>query len=79
MSFPIDLFARCGKALYGDRWQTQMAETLGINDRTLRRQLSGDLRISSSIGTDLHRLLLERQMEIDLLLEELPRATAPEP
>ena len=33
----IDLLKRIGEALYGDRWQRQMARALGISDRTVRR------------------------------------------
>ena len=33
----IDLLERIGKALYGDRWQTQLAKALGVSDRTVRR------------------------------------------
>jgi hypothetical protein len=33
----VDLLERVGKALYGNRWQTQMAKALGISDRTVRR------------------------------------------
>jgi hypothetical protein len=30
----VDLLERIGKALYGDRWQTQLAKALGMSDRT---------------------------------------------
>ena len=33
----VDLLERIGKALYGDRWQTQLAKALGMSDRTVRR------------------------------------------
>jgi hypothetical protein len=78
MLFPVPLLVRCGRALFGDRWQTPLAEALGVNDRTMRRWVSGDAAIRTGIGTDLHRLLLERNLEIDVLLEEMPRASAPE-
>ena len=36
-----DLLAQAGAALYGPRWQSEMARDLGINPRTVRRWASG--------------------------------------
>ena len=33
----VALLSRIGEALYGDRWQTQLARALGISSRTVRR------------------------------------------
>ena len=30
----VDLLERIGKALYGNRWQTQLAKALGMSDRS---------------------------------------------
>jgi hypothetical protein len=36
---------RIGTALYGGYWQTQLADALGVNQRTVRRWVAGDLPI----------------------------------
>ena len=36
---------RVGTALYGGFWQTQLADDLGVNPRTLRRWLAGEIPI----------------------------------
>ena len=33
----VTLLSRIGEALYGDRWQTQLAKAFGISSRTVRR------------------------------------------
>lgn len=33
------------ESLYGPRWQTKLARALPVNDRTVRRWLSGDRKI----------------------------------
>ncbi len=34
-----------GEQLYGPRWQTKLARALPVNDRTVRRWLSGERKI----------------------------------
>ncbi len=36
-----------GERLYGARWQSALARALGVSDRTVRRWLAGDRRISA--------------------------------
>lgn len=33
---------RIGEALYGPRWQSELARELGVADRTVRRWVSGE-------------------------------------
>lgn len=49
-----------GRSLYGARWQTSLAQDLGIADRTLRRWIAGDSPIPEGIESELRRLLEER-------------------
>ena len=67
------LLQQVGQALYGDRWQTDMARALGVNDRTVRRWVSGADEPRPGVYTDLHRLVLERAAELDDLIEPLHR------
>lgn len=34
-------FRKLGEALYGPRWQSNVAEDIGVADRTVRRWLAG--------------------------------------
>ena len=36
----VALLSRVGEVLYGDRWQTQLAQALGVSDRQLGRWVS---------------------------------------
>ena len=41
----IALLCRIGEALYGDRWQTQLAKALGTSSRIVRRWVSCEAQI----------------------------------
>ena len=71
------LLTECGCALYGERWQSEIARDLGVTDRTVRRWLAGDQPVPSGVAVDLLRLLTERASDIDDLLPRLKRAGAP--
>lgn len=80
MPGPIDhssLIRRAGEALYGPRWETDLARDLGVSDRTARKWDSGDQQPRPGVYTDLHRLLLERAAEIDALLPQIADAATP--
>ncbi len=62
------LLAQCGEALFGTRWQTDMAEALGVSDRQLRRWVAGN-NIPAGVWTDLMRLMQERTLVLDDLTE----------
>ena len=44
-----DLLAECAKLLYGDRWQSALAEDLGVSDRTMRRWAAGTSAIPEDV------------------------------
>lgn len=72
-----ELLLSCGVALYGERWQSELARDLDVTDRTVRRWLAGDQPVPSGVAVDLLRLLTERASDIDDLLHMLKRAGAP--
>lgn len=74
---PTDLLTRCGVALYGAYWQTDLADALDISDRTVRRWVAGDTPVPAGVYADLMRLMLERAQTLDDLVEECRRAGAP--
>jgi len=49
-----------GKALYGPRFQRELAEALGVNERTMRRWVAGDTSPPESVLEDLKALARER-------------------
>ena len=64
--------ARCGIALYGERWQSDLARALGVSDRSVRAWVAGTRSIPEGVWGDLRRLLQERVIESRGLLGELP-------
>jgi len=53
-----------GKLLFGDRWQTDTAELLGITYRTVRRWMSGESAIPAGVKTEMIAALKNRQQMI---------------
>ena len=49
-----------GEALYGPRFQRELAEALGVNERTMRRWVAGDTSPPESLLDDLKALVRER-------------------
>lgn len=61
--------AKAGAALYGPRWQSELARSLGVSDRTMRRWLSGEHEIPAGVWGDCCALLKERHAGIGNLLD----------
>lgn len=62
---------RCGAALYGDRWQSDLARALNVGDRRVREWIAGDRKIPPGIWADIAGLLRQRSNEGLALLREL--------
>ncbi len=68
----IEALITAGQALYGDRWQTDLARDLDLSDaRRIRQWLTKSRPIPQSILNDLAGLLRERQSLISDTLEML--------
>lgn len=65
------LLVECGEALYGPRWQTDLAADIGVSDRTIRRWVAGTQDVPRGAYTDLLRLTQERAALLDSLSERL--------
>ena len=59
-----------GRALYGDRWQSDIARDLGVSDRTIRRWVSGE-DIPAGVWRDLLALVLAREKELSAVKRAL--------
>lgn len=68
------LLRDAGEALYGPRWQSELARELGISDRHMRRMASGAADLSPGMATDLWRLAEERAADLDDVIKRLKAA-----
>lgn len=71
------LLKDCGEALYGPRWQTDLARDLEVDERTVRRWAAGAYDPPAGVWMDLLRLTQERAQTLDDLAERLKREGAP--
>lgn len=60
-----------GEALYGPRFQRELAEALGVNERTMRRWVAGEFEPPDSLKADLLRLLKERRTDLTGLINSI--------
>jgi len=57
-----ELLTVAGNALYGARWQTDLARDLGLSDgRRVRQWLSGDRSVPVGVWRDIDKLINERR------------------
>lgn len=61
-----------GKTLFGDRWQTDLANALDLSDaRRIRQWMAKERPIPVGVWADVCGLLRHRQMSIDTVLKSL--------
>lgn len=68
------LLVEAGEALYGPRWQSELARDLGVADRTVRRWVAGTTDVPPGLYVDLLRLTQERAAVLDDLAPRLRNA-----
>lgn len=68
------LLVESGEALYGPRWQTELARDLGVSDRTMRRWVADTSAVPVGLYVDLLRLTQERAAILDALSPRLREA-----
>lgn len=71
------LLRAVGEALYGPRWQSELARDLGMSGRHMRRLASGAAELTLGMRTDLLRIAGERVLVIGEAIDRLRRAVAP--
>ena len=67
------IIIRIGVALWGDRWQAAMADALGVHKDTVQDWRQGRTSPRPGVYIDLLRIAVERQVELDDLIEEFKR------
>lgn len=65
------LLLEAGEALYGPRWQSEVARDLDVSIRTVQRWAAGAIDPPSGIYVDLLRLTQERAAALDALAPRL--------
>lgn len=68
------LLVECGEALFGPRWQSELARALQVSDRTVRRWVAGTSEVPPGLYVDLLRLTQERAAVLDDLAPRLREA-----
>lgn len=71
------LLRDAGEALYGPRWQSDLARDLHVADRTMRRWLAGADDMPPGVALDLWRLCDERLQAIEEVRDRLKAAATP--
>jgi transcriptional regulator GlxA family with amidase domain len=68
------LLAEAGEALYGPRWQSELARDLDVSIRTMQRWAAGTTDVPAGLYVDLLRLTQERAAVLDALAPRLREA-----
>lgn len=71
------LLTDIGRALWGERWQTEMSRALDVTDRTIRGWAAGERPTPTGVFVDLLRIVIERQSALDDLIAKIRQAGAP--
>ena len=66
----IEQLQQAGRLLYGDQWQLNLARSLSVDNRTVRRWVSGESVIKQSIANEVMQLLRVNQKEISEYLAD---------
>ena len=56
----MNTLPQIGAALYGSRWQTDLAAVIGVTDRTVRRWLAAPESVPDYVWRDLRSLCRQR-------------------
>ena len=65
------MLKRAGEALYGNQWQTPLAQALGVSDRTMRRWVSGTASIPDDVLADIEQVARQRVADIYAFMAEV--------
>ncbi|MGB3417892.1 MAG: hypothetical protein WBA36_14555 [Mesorhizobium sp.] len=65
------IFIRAARSLYGEQWQSPISRDLDLSDRQVRRIVSGEANARPGMLINLWRLMLERQLEMDKIIDEI--------
>ena len=69
-----NLITRIGRALWGERWQAEMARTLGVNKDTVQAWRRGQHQPRPGVYRDLLNIAEVRQIECATAIREIRQA-----
>jgi hypothetical protein len=67
----LTLFARIGRAFFGPHWQSDLARTIAVNPRTVRRWGAGQEEPPPGVWRELEEIAVERGAKLALLVKEI--------
>jgi len=67
-----DLLREAGEALYGPRWQGEIARDLNVASRTVRRWAADAYPVPLAVWTEIRMLLAQRRDQLAVLRKKLP-------
>ena len=67
----MTLFYDLGQALYGERWRSELARSLRVDERTVRRWANGDYEPPEGVWGELETLAKERRKTLADLIARL--------
>lgn len=66
-----ETFKKVGAALFGPHWQTEIAEALKVNSRTVRRWISGEHPVPEDVTHDVLKLMYRKMRCIYDLMNKI--------
>ncbi len=66
-----ELLQQAGEALYGPRWQSELARIVGVSDRTMRRWLAEPHDIPIGVWQDIDGALINRVQAIQNVRDQI--------
>jgi hypothetical protein len=67
------LLREAGEALYGPRWQSDIARDLEVADRTVRRWIAGHTPIPDGLWHEVKQLLKQRGFALAAVRRKFPK------
>lgn len=67
------LLREAGEAIFGPRWQSELARELNVTDRTMRRWVAGEFSIPQAVSAELRGILKAKGAAMAAVRRKLPR------
>lgn len=76
MNNTSSFLAECGESLFGQKWRVDLAQALGVSERTVRRWAAGSSPVPGDVWLEINSLLSSRAKRLRemaaLLLKQRP-------
>lgn len=69
------LIVSVGEALFGSRWQSELARAIGVADRTVRRWVAGSHPVPAGVYAQMLEIMRDRRRAFPQLARRLKTAT----